>query len=272
MSCDSPYERISAYVDGELDAAAVAQLEQHLRGCEDCRRAAENARVLRHGILAAGLRVGADPDTRDRLRSALRSASRQSVAAPQRVAAFTPSVAGPRWTQLWALAATVAFVALGAFNLGGWWSTRGPAEPAAEAVVSSHMRSLLGEHLLDVPSSDRHTVKPWFSGKLEFAPRVLDLAEAGFPLQGGRLDVIEGKRVAALVYQADKHVINLFVRRSMERPGLFVRPLPQESGTLDGYGFERWQDEGLEYWAVSDVDRPRLQEFARRWHDRAGVS
>ena len=139
------------------------------------------------------------------------------------------------------------------------WGDYTPGRPLAD----THLISLLDEHLLDVPSSDRHTVKPWFSGKLEFAPRVLDLADAGFPLAGGRLDVIEGRRVAALVYRADHHIINLFVRPGARRDG-------SDAGTFEGYGYERWREGDLEYWAVSDVDRPRLATFAQTWRARAG--
>ena len=126
----------------------------------------------------------------------------------------------------------------------------------AQEVVSSHIRSMMLNHLVDVPSSDQHTVKPWFNGKLDFAPEVKDFADQGFPLAGGRLDYIDNRTVAALVYQRRKHSINLFIWPS---PGAPINP---QQFSVNGYHIIHWTKSGASYWAVSDVNSTDLSEFA----------
>jgi anti-sigma factor RsiW len=129
-------------------------------------------------------------------------------------------------------------------------------------MVDSHLRSLLAGHLVDVPSSDRHTVKPWFQGKLSFAPAVPDLAAEGFPLVGGRLDVIDGKPAAALVYKRREHVVNLWIAPdSGADRGI-------ESREVDGFHLLHWRKDQLAHWAISDVNEAELREFAERIRGR----
>jgi len=133
----------------------------------------------------------------------------------------------------------------------------------AEEVVASHVRSTMAEHLTDVASSDRHTVKPWFAGKLDFAPRVEDFAADGFPLVGGRLDYVASRPVAALVYRRQQHIVNVFIwpaGNDAETPPRFV--------TRQGYQVFEWTRDGMQYWVVSDLNAAELQEFAE--HIRAG--
>ena len=157
-----------------------------------------------------------------------------------------------------AIAATV-ILALSVALLWTVFSARARSDNlVAQQVVSSHIRSMMLDHLVDVPSSDQHTVKPWFNGKLDFAPDVKDFADQGFPLAGGRLDYVDNRTVAALVYQRRKHSINLFIWPS---PGANDQSAQQSS--VNGYNIIHWTRSGATYWAVSDVNSADLSEFAK---------
>ena len=160
------------------------------------------------------------------------------------------------WRSSWAVAgiAAAAMVALAVLRLGPVVSRPSPDNLLAQEVLASHVRSLMANHLTDVPSSDQHTVKPWFNGKLDFSPPVKDLSGDGFPLVGGRLDYLEDRPVAALVYQRRKHFINLFIRPSDSGSG-------QKTVMRQGYNLFHWTQSGMTYWAVSDLNSSELQEF-----------
>lgn len=234
--CPERVHALHAMLDDEIDALATVELEEHLRGCPACRRELD-----RLGQLREYLRV---PELRDAAPAAL----------AMRIGQMAPPMRPPRPARAWlggavggALAASLAFLLL-APDL---------TEPGLDqAVVDGHIRSLQAGHLTDVAVSDRHVVKPWFNGRLTFAPPVPDLGASGFMLGGGRLDVLEGRDVAVLVYRRRLHTINLF-----------VRPAPALSGSRQGlmrqagYGVERWQMDGLEFLAVSDLDPADLAQF-----------
>ena len=232
-----------AYVDDELDVANSVQVEQHLHECRDCARAYRNLMSLHEALGADALYRRAPRDLRKRLDGSLRQAGKSSSAAP----AF-----GWRWAAAAVVLLALAVLALPFVRLPTVTSND---SAVAEQVLSSHVRSLMVAHLTDVTSSDQHTVKPWFDGKLDFAPDVEDWAAQGFPLSGGRLDSVDGRPVAALVYQRRLHVINLFVW-----PDSAADRAPQEQ-TRQGYHLVEWQQAGMTYWAVSDLSAEELLQF-----------
>ncbi|HEY7091441.1 MAG TPA: anti-sigma factor [Tepidisphaeraceae bacterium] len=247
---------IHAYLDGELDLTHSLEVERHVQQCDDCWRACESQRALREAMRAGiggMLTHPAPPILRERLVSNLRTATGVRV---QR--------SWPRWA---AMAACMLLTA------GLTWqiATRNVptvASSLTEEIISNHVRSMQADHLADVASSDRHTVKPWFSGKLDFSPRVQDLAADGFPLVGGRLDYLNHRPVAALVYNRHGHIINVF-----------VTPLAADappSANIRGFHLRQWKDpaEGLWYCAVSDMAEPELDHFVEllREPQRAATS
>jgi anti-sigma factor RsiW len=251
MNCQECYDYIDAYIDNELDVAATILVKQHLRDCFRCQQLLEARKAV--GALLDNPQVSFEaPDSLfEKIQSVL-PAARSDV--KQR--------SGSRFVIPWfsvplALAATIAVVlGLVFLNQGGMFD-RSRGNALAQDVISSHVRSLLATHLLDVPSTDQHTVKPWFDGKLKFSPPVRDLADHGFRLIGGRLDYINGREVAALVYQRRLHVVNLFIW-----PSESGRNTAAESFTKDGYNVSHWDRDGFEFWAVSDVNADDLRAFA----------
>ncbi|MBZ5524894.1 MAG: anti-sigma factor [Acidobacteriia bacterium] len=255
MQCQESNRILEAYLDGEIDLMRSVELEDHLATCADCRLNLEGQRALRNLLQNASLRASTPEGMKAAILSSLQPAPPEEKASSgEKTKAGTKT--RRRWFALpvvrWAGAAAVACVVLAGALM--FWS-RGQAEQKlAEQVVDNHIRSLLASHLADVQSSDQHTVKPWFNGKLSFSPTVVDLAEKGFPLAGGRLDYMQGQEVAALVYRRRLHVINVFIYPDAEhaKPVLMQRR---------GYNLICWADGSMEYWVVSDLNISELQEF-----------
>jgi len=244
MNHDEIRELLHAHVDGELDLVNARQIEQHLRACDECLRGEDQIRALREALTSDAPAYRAPA----RLRRNVRAALRREANAEAKNFSFS----------FWPVLATGAcFVAL-VLGLGLFQMSRNSHERVlVDEVVANHVRSLLATHLVDIPSSDQHTVKPWFDGKIDFAPEVRDFATSGFPLVGGRLDYLDGKSVAALVYQRNKHPINVFVA-----PASGTADTSPASLTRRGYNLLTWVNRDMRYWVVSDLNETELRQFA----------
>jgi anti-sigma factor RsiW len=235
MTCVEAEPLLGASLDGELDAQAALRIEQHLSGCASCSAQYRKLELLRQEIAAADLDWSAGTDLR-KLRAAIVRRNRPAT---------------PWWKPGLAAAAVAALVIALAIPNRLPWRTAG----IERQIIDNHVRSLMADHLLDVPSSDRHTVKPWFQGKLPFAPATPDLNADGFVLAGGRLDVIAGRPAAAIVYKRQNHVINLWMAASGGGEQ------PPSVAELDGYHLLRWRQNGMDYWAASDLNLTELRQF-----------
>ena len=248
MSCQTAQEFIHAYVDGELDLARSLEVEQHMQECQVCATAYQNQLALRSAIKDGSLYRYSPPKLEKRIRASLRREAKSEDGHRS---------FGWRWVPI---GVALAFVLVTAFVI--WLAVPGLRgsgdEILTQEIVSNHVRSLqLESHRADVISSDQHTVKPWFDGKLDFAPPVRDFASQGFPLLGGRLEYLNNRAVAALIYQRQKHFINLY-----------IWPAEQNSSTeiatkRQGYNLLHWTSSGMTYWTVSDLNGVELQEFAQ---------
>jgi anti-sigma factor RsiW len=245
VNCEETKDLLHGYLDDELDPAHSLEVERHLQECPACARALEAQEELRTALRAPQLYHRAPDHLAERIRTLVDRPGKQRLQGR-----------AWRWRPL-AIAASLAAAAFLGWGIGRWTTTPPRDELIAQAVLSNHLRSLLASHLLDVPSSDQHQVKPWFNGQVDFSPPVKNFAEQGFALAGGRLEYINGQKVAVLVYKRREHVINLFIwpeaaddqaERALER---------------QGYHLIHWIRGGLSYWAVSDLNEKELKEFVQ---------
>jgi anti-sigma factor RsiW len=240
VDCREVEGLLGACLDGELEPAVSASVREHVDACAACRQRLANLESLGRMVRRAPYYQA--PET---LRARLTPARPRSTATSHLLA--------------WAAAAVMVASLTGSILLVRS-STRAArldaVDAVAQEVVSSHVRALMGEHLFDVRSTDQHTVKPWFLGKLDFSPPVTDLAQAGFPLTGGRLDYVAGHPVAALVYSRGQHTINLFVW-----PEASDAVRSSDARAIRGFHVRHWTRAGMSYWAVSDVNDADLGQF-----------
>jgi anti-sigma factor RsiW len=232
--------QVDALLDGELAEVDARELETHLAQCLECARFRDERLELRSAIAAGIPTFQAPAALRERVRAA---GARGPLRFPVR----------RLWRPL-ALAASLAVVAFGSWNLALRHSA---SETLADGLLASHIRSLMPGHLTDVLSSDQHTVKPWFNGRLDFSPPVYDFAGRGYPLLGGRLDYVDGRAVAALVYGRRQHLINVFLW-----PATRGAAAPADR-SRQGYHLLHWTTADYRYWVVSDLGLAELQEFTR---------
>ena len=239
MTCEQVQELIHAYIDGELDLLRNLEIEGHLGECEVCRSEHQGHANVRTLVQGGAQYFHAPEILKKRIEKQVKPTSRLS-------------------SRRWLAAAAAVILAAALLVIVFARSQSHPDNLLAQEVVSSHIRSMMLNHLVDVPSSDQHTVKPWFNGKLDFAPEVKDFADQGFPLIGGRLDYIDNRTVAALVYQRRKHSINLFIW-----PASGTTDQAAQQSSNNGYNIIHWTRSGASYWAVSDVNSADLSEFAK---------
>jgi mycothiol system anti-sigma-R factor len=252
VPCDQTQNQLHGYLDGELDAISAANFEKHLETCPDCKQTLAAEEALHQSVQKANLYERAPESLRKKL-----------LGGPQGQPAAVRSFPARRvfgWRWLAAAAALLLAAVVGWQQLQKY---RGLTETQllAASLVDAHLRSLQPGHLTDVESTDQHTVKPWFAGRIDFAPPVRDFANDGFPLVGGRLDAAGGKTVAALVYARRKHVINVFIEKA--QPENYWNG----AGESQGYHWLAWQQNGFSFCSVSDVapqDLAQLRDLIAR--------
>jgi anti-sigma factor RsiW len=229
MECQESQNLMSAYVDDELDSSSMVQVAAHLADCPVCTNAWEHLLSFRRASKTHGTRFSAPSLLAQRIKNLLRKEKQRAGR-------------GTRIPRAWIYfgIATAASVAID------------------QDVVASHFRSLLANHLADVESSDQHTVKPWFTGKVDLSPPVHDLAEEGVALIGGRLDYINERPVAAMAYRHRQHVLNVYVW-----PDKSHSIGPMQITSKQGYQLIHWTQYGMNYWVISDMNAQELMGFAR---------
>jgi anti-sigma factor RsiW len=243
MTCDEAEMLLHALIDGELDASHAREVEAHIATCAKCAAAMRDYRQIKKAMADGGLRYSAPPELRRRIEASLPQAE-----APTRRAVLRGFAMG---------SAVSAIAATGLFAI----VLRSDDEARLQTeFVSAHLRSLQANHLTDVVSTDQHTVKPWFNGRIDVAPPVADLSSQGFALIGGRLDYVDGRPVGAVIYRRRQHVINLFVAQAAS-----AEPRAAKMETVQGFNIHRWSERGLSYWVVSDLAKEELANFCEKF-------
>lgn len=242
MDCVEAEALLHGYLDNELDLVRAIDIETHLQACAACQRAYEEHKAARSAIRERATYFSAPDHLRGRIALALPTRTKISRT----------------WSLTWpSFGAALAFASIATLSFSLYLMVPSHDERLTEEIISSHVRSLMATHLADVASSDQHTVKPWFNGKLDFSPPVIDLTAQGFPLVGGRLDYIDNRPVAALVYRHRQHLINLFIwpaSRDQNSPA-------KTTFARQGYNLIHWEHSGMVFWVVSDLNSTELRDL-----------
>ncbi len=256
MTCKEMQYLLNAYSDGELDLISSLDIEQHLPDCIACNRLYQNQQTLKAALKSSDLYFQPPADLQKRVQAVLRK--------PE----VTPtSSLRPNRRRWLVMAASLSGIMLIAWSLGRILSLPSADELLAQEVVASHIRSLMPGHLTDVVSSNQHTVKPWFNGKLDFSPPVEDLAANDFKLVGGRLDYLNNRSVATLIYQRRDHYINVFIWPSSANAIEKAQNLSRQ-----GYNILHWTRANMTFWAVSDLNTTELGDFGRFFQNVVGFT
>jgi anti-sigma factor RsiW len=255
MNCEDSRIYLPAFLDDELEVADNLRMQKHLADCADCRQAQEEQLALRSALRDPSLYAHPSPDFAKRIESAVRRAAKEEARTRRSGWFESFRFESFRWIPAAALLAVVAIIG-GLLIINSLRSS--DQQLIANAVLAGHIRALQADHLVDVHSSDRHTVKPWFQGKLDFSPPVPDLSELGWALIGGRLDYVDGRPVAALVYQRRMHNINVFLWPNQGAAGDSIK-----QADAQGYQVLHWNGADMTYWVVSDLNKAELADFAR---------
>jgi anti-sigma factor RsiW len=253
MNCEESEVLLHALIDGELDAGHAHEVETHIAGCTHCAAALHDYREMSKLVASADVRYTAPPELRRRIEAALPQPQAQMVQMPSRRSVLRGFAMGS------------AVSAIAASGLVAIVLRNDDMERIQSEVVSAHLRSLQAGHLTDVISTDQHTVKPWFNGKLDVSPPVIDLTTQGFTLIGGRLDYVDARPIGAVVYRRRQHVINLFVAQTAS-----TAQRSAKIDTIQGFNIRHWSDRGLNYWAVSDLAKDELAEFGDKFEAAMG--
>jgi anti-sigma factor RsiW len=251
MNHDEAARLLGPYQDGELDLNTCVQLEEHLAGCASCQQKLAGEKEMIDLVRTETPRFAASPFLKTRIQAALRAESPVSAAIPW----WKQLSQAWMFSSLAGVAAVLVLLALGSFAM--------PGIPALDQdAIANHVRSLQVNHLMDVASTDQHTVKPWFAGKLDYSPQVIDLGPSGYPLIGGRLDVLDDRNVAAIIYQRRKHYINLFIWPSG------TESLRSRLYNQNGYHALGWSKSGMNYLAVSELGEKEFRDFVKMIQDQ----
>jgi anti-sigma factor RsiW len=263
MTCSESQKRIDPFLDNEVDLATAQEMQRHLEECSVCEPFVADRLALRHCLQTPELRFVPTADLRSRIHAQLQ----KEIRPPSAHFNWLPRLQFPNW--ILPTLAGAAAVLIFWFGSATFFSRVRRSNEAnstlIEQLVSNHLRSLAANHLFDVASSDQHTVKPWFAGKLNFSPPVFDFSEQGFKLIGGRLDYLGNEEVAAVIFQHQNHYINLFVW-----PGNQSSPLPDTIFQREGLNLYGWETNGLTFWAVTDASPETLKTFVDLEKQRMG--